>query len=419
MTCAARTARLIQEVIEAQTEADVLHHKTIHLQELTKKIQLVLKIRQAQRTLTPTPLLRSIESSLTECAKNVRLLQVKLEPLAVPGGRRRGTSFAHRIAYVCSQNFIRSQESVIGTYIDILTLDFILLQNLDQSAARRVQTETLAVVQSLALTLGGNAADAQADLLQSTHDETLEITEDLELEYNDPEQDPREDANAGDGDAPILDFVNVCPACRERNIIVPEGPLAIAVKHRQATHVKNIIKADDADISVRDAEDWTLLHHAAHNVDLEIVEALLHNPKGCALIDDVTQQRQTALMLVAQQVEVSDSLAIAQVLIKSGCNVNIKDSSDSERCALYFAMDGPKTERREAFVNLLSRSRSELAWVRKNLQDRFKHYPVLEDRFRKEAAAEGAAGEDQEEDRPSMDSRISIRRLSKVFTGGN
>ena len=407
MICAVRTARLIQEVIEARAEADVLHHKTIHLQELTKKIHMVLEIRQAQRTLTPTPLLRSIESSLKECGKSVRLLQVKLEPLAVPGGRRRGTGFAHRIEYVCSQNFIRSQESVIGTYIDILTLDFILLQNLDQSAARRVQIETLAAVQGLALTLGGNATDAQADLFQPTHDETLEITESLEPETP-PEQDPGENATAGDRDAPILDFVNVCPECRKRNIIVPEGALAIAVKHRTATHVKDIIKADDTDMSVRDAEDWTLLHHAAHAVDLEIVEALLDNPKGRALIDDVTQQRQTALMLVAQQVEVSDSLAIARVLINFGCNVNIKDSSDSERCALYFAVDGPKTERREDFVNLLSESGSELAWVRKNLQDKFKRYPDLEDRFQEEAAPEEAAKEDSR-----------IRRLSRVLTGGN
>ena len=405
--CAVRTARLVQEVIEARAEADILHHKTIHLQELAKKIHLVLEIRQAQRTLTPTPFLTSIESSLTQCEENVRLLQLKLEPLAVSERRRRGTGFAHRIEYVCSQNFIRRQESVIGTYINILTLDFILLQNLDQSATRRVQTETLAAVQGLALTLGGNAADAQSDLFQSTHDETLEITEGLEP----PQQGPREDANAGDRDAPILDFVNVCPECRKRNIIVPEGALAIAVKHRQTTHVKDIIKADDADVSVRDAEDWTLLHHAAHNVDLEIIEALLHNPKGRALIDDVTQQRQTALMLVAQQVEVSDSLAIAQVLINFGCNVNVKDSSDSERCALYFAVDGPKTERREAFVNLLSRSGSELAWVRKNLQDSFKHYPLLEGRFQEEAAAE------DQEDRPRRDN--AIRRLSKALTRGN
>ena len=328
-----------------------------------------------------------IAESLKRCEVCLQVIEAELDPLDVMGTRARPPDFGKRIKWVCSQAFIRSQQNLIDTHLDNLKLDLAILQSLDQSA-------TLNAVRALTRALTNNASDQQVNL---EHLERPDSDGDAPSPVNEPTSDD-EDLDE--------ELSKHCPGCQRLNMTIPDAPLAMAVKHRQASKVQQLVSGGH-DATIRDPNEWSLLHHSTHLVDVQTTYALLKALSSPEFVDARTRDGYTALMHVAGQADTDGSYDIADELIKRGSDVNTKDHSEDRRTALWWAVDGGYSKNRERLVDFLVDHGAIVTPVRNGkLKNQAKKYAIL---------AEAAEREEFDDDED--DGKDGLKhRLSKVFT---
>jgi hypothetical protein len=367
-------------VIQARTDADALHHKTKHLRSLAARIARFLKSREKDGSIadpTAKATITAIHDSLIECGECLTSIEALLTPLADPGHGDRPADFRQRINFVCNATYIKKQQNLIKTHVDNLQIDLILLQSLDQSA-------TLKRLQKLSATLVGTAADQRASLGQLKFPDS---TEDIPLSRSISSS--ASEADEDEADVPDPPPLPGCPECRRRKSKFPDKTLAIAlaIQHNQPTQVEDLLQvASEDELIATDAEDWTLLHYATHLSSLPSTKAILDHPSSPNLLHAQTKDGQTPLMFVAAQPEANDSCAIAEQLIKQGCNVDVRDKSEDARTALYHAVDGSHSKLRQEMVELLA-ANSKFETIKAvwegQARDRAGKYAVLEQTVKK------------------------------------
>ena len=412
--------KLIKKVIRAEAEAQALRHGIEHLGTLAQSVGKVLRHRREQRGKVEPPsaekdVLKTTKESLVECRTCLKLLCDQLKPY--DDGRGRGTleKMSAGFKFVNSEPFIRSQLSIINTHLQNLTLSVTLLNSLDHiDSTRQLQEQNRYIreVRTLLQAVVRRAGDEQSSLAELYEVDIAEVRDsDQALEDQ-----ISEDDTAGEENDAEIDVTRRCEECWKRNLPVPDSPLAIAVKHKEADIVRGILESPEVvDIRIRDAEDWTLLHYAAHNADLETLSALLESSVGRApeFVNATSKEGQTALMQVAKQADTDQSLELAKVLIDHGCDLDIEDDSDignsSEegsaigRSALYFIIDGPKTPNRERLVELFVGKGANKTIIQETYPEKAAYYPALRE-------------ESQKRDRGSSTSSITgrvMRTLSR------
>jgi hypothetical protein len=418
-------------VIQARTDADALHHKTKHLRSLAARIARFLKSREKDGPIadpTAKATITAIHDSLIECGECLTSIEALLAPLADPGHGDRPADFKQRINFVCNANYIKKQQTLIKTHVDNLQIDLILLQSFDQSA-------TLKRLQKLSATLIGTAADQRAGLGQL---QLPDSTEDIPLSRSISSS----ASEADEDEADVLDPPPIagCPVCRRHQSKFQGKTLAIAlaIQHNQPT--QDLLQEVTKDELCRsDAENWTLLHYATHLSSLPSTSAILSHPSSPTLLNAQTKDGQTPLMFVAAQPEANDSVAIAELLIQHGCDVDVRDKCEDARTALYHAVDGSHSRLRQDMVELLAKD-SKVETVRAvwegKVRDRAGKYAVLEQAVKKgqtetargsvavedagpedrERRAEREAGE-EEDDGGGKNGKDSLgRRLTNVLT---
>ncbi len=387
-----KAATLINKVIRARTNAATLYHQMRHLRLFAKRIGRILKDRQSQQPATDQNTIETITEiaeSLRQCEICLQQIEEELNPLDVMGTKYRSPDFLARIKWVCSEPFIRSQQSLIATHLDNLNLDLKILQSLDQSA-------TLNAIRALARALTQNASDQQVNL---SHLERPGPDDDAPTHINEP---------PSDSEDPVSELSKYCPECQRLNIVIPDSDLTIAVKYRQADRVQQLI-SEGQDATIEDPYKWSLLHHSTHLVDVQTTFALLEAPSLRELVDAKTRDCFTALMHVAGQADADGSWEIAEALIRSGSDVNIQDESEDKRTALWWAVDGSYSTNRERLINILVRAGANVDSVRSGkLENQAKMYSALE------TAAE-RADEGNEEVGEAQKDGIR-RRLTEVLT---
>lgn len=159
----------------------------------------------------------------------------------------------------------------------------------------------------------------------------------------------------------------------------PNTPLAGAVKRNQASVAKQLLDCR-ANVKIVDGDDWTLLHHAVSSFSYDVLVLILQrNCRNFLSLDLEARsfQGMTALMLVAQNYSDSRHYALAKALIEHGAKVNSVDGVG--RCALFFAIDRPRTAERERFARLLLDNSADVDILLKKNPRRVREYPVLQD----------------------------------------
>jgi hypothetical protein len=360
---------LIKKVIKAEEEAQALRHRIEHLGRHATNVGRVLRYRQKQRGgKSPPPaevdVINTIDKSLRQCQECLQFVCRRLKPFETSAQTARD-KWSRGFKFVNSAKFIEAQLGVVNTHLENLTLSCTLLSNLDSvdaSKALAEQNHVLQEVRALLRAVVHRATDEQSTLFQLSESE-LDLSESHADQLGPSNSlgegaDLFEDEHADEESVAAVQLSRRCSECWRRNLPMPDTELAIAVKHKQAEIARGIIqRCGEDDVTRRDAENWTLLHYAAHNADHQTVLVLLETEAGRAseFVNATSKEGQTALMSVAKQANTSQEsiLEIAKELIDKGCNIDAEDESVKTRSALYFAIDGPKTTPREHFVELL------------------------------------------------------------------
>jgi hypothetical protein len=407
----ARTAvALIKKAVAAEAEAEALQHRTEHLESLAKSVGKVLryrKKRQGDRNLPSAEIdiIKTIKGSLLECQTCLRFICEKFAPYAEQ--RKRGTldKLSKGFKFIRSESFIESQEKIINTHLQSLTLAVTLLNNLDHSegaSQQQQQGQYLREVRSLVEAIVRQVVDEQSSVFDL-------LGGDAGGQPSSPrfdDIDETEDDFADEQSEHEVDLQNRCPECWKRNLPVPDTALAIAVKREQSESVRGILETcEEEDIMVRDAEDWTLLHFAAHKADLETLCVLLDSSIGrtADFVNAKSKEGQTPLMQIAKQADAEKSLKIAEELIAHGCDIDTEDESEIGRSALYFAVDGPKTSNRERLVDMLIENGARKADMWEKFPEKASFYPALRE-------------QSPNRERKESTSSTITRKLSKAFS---
>ncbi|KAJ9605871.1 hypothetical protein H2200_009720 [Cladophialophora chaetospira] len=404
-----KAVKLIKRVLQADVEAEALQHRTEHLESLAKSVGKVLRYRKKQRgDAQPPPaekdIIKTIKGSLVECRTCLKVICDRLKPYAEQKERGTLDKMSTGFKFVNSQAFIESQEKIISSHLQNLTLLVTLLNNLDHiddTRQRQEQGRYLREVRTLVEAVVRQVVDEQSSVFRLLEADASEhqgspSPEDMDDIESDPES---------DGGSSKIEMERRCPECWKRNLPVPDTPLAIAVKREQSEIVRGILETcEDKDIMITDAEDWTLLHYAAHKADHATVCVLLESSVGWApdFIDARSKDGQTALMQIAKQADQEKSLELAKELIAHKCNLDAEDDSSIRRSALYFAIDGPKTTNRERFVDYLVERGAQKATLSEKYPEKASDYLALR---------EQSHGREQKESSSSIG-----RKLSKAFS---
>ncbi|WPH00121.1 Hypothetical protein R9X50_00294400 [Acrodontium crateriforme] len=142
-----------------------------------------------------------------------------------------------------------------------------------------------------------------------------------------------------------------------------ETPIVKAIKEDQTTIIQ-ILFDEGADMNTKNADEWSLLHHAVHRPTISTTQMILDIAPE--LRDAVDQAGKTALHYCAE-IEVLDH---ANVLLshKHRADVNAVDSCS--RTPLYFAASKASNARRENMVRLLLKHGAQWDEARQPLRSR-------------------------------------------------
>ena len=388
-----KAGKLIRKVIQARTDAAVLHHKMKHMRLLAERLARVLQEKERDKTLKQDrnfqETVAAIGEELKQCLVCLQIIEEELDPLDVLGTQHRPPSFGKRIKFVTSQSYIKTQQSAIDAQLAILSLNYDMLRDFGQSATRNEVRETRNALRDLTRVLTRNASDQQVNVSN--------------LERPESDQDPPSPVNdpTSDEDDPEPELTRYCPGCQRLNTIIPDTPLAFAVKHRQAKLIPKLI-ANGHDLTIIDANKWTLLHHAADQLDQPATHHILEAESSPDFVDAKTSEGLTALMYVAGQAGINGSYETAAELISKRCDVNLKDDSEDKRTALWFAVNGSAEGQRKRLVDLLVNSGAVTA-------------PILDGSMKEKAKAYSSILDAAQNEQPPEKEGL-MRRLSKVVT---
>ena len=146
-------------------------------------------------------------------------------------------------------------------------------------------------------------------------------------------------------------------------------PLMKAVEKNHGLLVSYLL-GQGADIHVKDKAGWTVLHHAAHNGAVDVLQHLLYSSHNMD-VNATCPAGKTALHYCAELALIEP----AKILLDHGANVEALDAV--KRSSLFFAVNKPWNKRREQFVNLLLNSGAQVELSR--LPPRQRDYAALQD----------------------------------------
>ena len=403
---AIRTAGLLRHLVEARAEAQALYHKTLHVHSLSKRIGTLLESREQNPSSASgveisviKSTLKAIGESLQACDGALQIVNAKVKPLV----RHRGKALPERVKHLWSAKEIKTQEDIMITHVQLLAVDVIMLNGLDSSIG----------LKALQGTLLQTTGKHQLNGSEHSSDITLEERLSTDSPISDEDDIHPEIPEASHSE---LNGETRCPNCS----VVLVDPVCIAVQQSSAHDVQLLVE-DKFGIEYLDTDGWTTLHHACHRLDHATMSQLLQSPGGSepTYLNAKTHRGHTALMLVAMQAEASESLRIAEGLIKAQCDLDVKDESEeTPRSALHMVVNEPKTPRKAEFVELLIASGADTASVRKTLPGATERKYLKQ--FHKagdQNAHEDTVVEDGEADDESRkESRFGFRRLSKKLS---
>jgi ankyrin repeat protein len=145
-------------------------------------------------------------------------------------------------------------------------------------------------------------------------------------------------------------------------------PLVKAVEKNHGLLVSYLL-GQGANIHVKDKAGWTLLHHAAHNGAVDVLQHLLY-PSHEMNVNATCPARKTALHYCAELTLIEP----AKILLDHGANVEASDANS--RTPLFFAVNRPCNKKREQFVKLLLESGAQIDPTR--LPARQRDYAALQ-----------------------------------------
>lgn len=122
-------------------------------------------------------------------------------------------------------------------------------------------------------------------------------------------------------------------------------PLMKALEKNHGLLVSYLL-GQGADIHVKDKAGWTVLHHAAYNGAVDVLQHLLY-PAHKMDVNAKCPAGKTALHYCAEL----DMVEPAKILLDHGAEIEAHDACN--RSPLFFAVSKPWNKRREQFVNLL------------------------------------------------------------------
>lgn len=150
-----------------------------------------------------------------------------------------------------------------------------------------------------------------------------------------------------------VDSVDPLDVSGNRKSLSPETQLALEQKAKQ--------------------NEWSSIHQALYDSDIDTLELLLHNKPG--LIADVDAKGQTPLHHCSNVRAIPNALRKAEVLLQHGADVNSEDDSELKRTPLYLAVRLWTPDQAE-MVELLVRSGAKVDVDR--LPSRWTDYTLLE-----------------------------------------
>ncbi len=160
-------------------------------------------------------------------------------------------------------------------------------------------------------------------------------------------------------------------------------PLVKAVEKNHGLLVSFLL-GRSANIHVKDKAGWTLLHHAAHNGAVDVLQHLLY-PSHKMNVDATCPARKTALHYCAELTLIDP----ARILLDHGANADAEDAAS--RTPLFFAVNKPCNKKREQFVQLLLDRRAQIDPAR--LPARQRDYAALQSHpSRKESSLPSSSG---------------------------
>jgi hypothetical protein len=323
------TAKWLQKVSEARSDAEQLCDSVLQLRGLSSRLGRLLEQYQDE---VSNPLtsdtLSGFEASLRTCERALNTLDRLGRPLSDDDSR----TWGRRIKYVWNSDLRKDQQLVIDRKVNEMHLNLTILTN--------IKTDVPRAVLPLNETLFRASEEGQEAVEQRVKD--LEIPKDAEEEVDLGLPSSQEEEKVK-----LWKF----PKHLEGQ---SGGALFVAVACSSSDEVKRMLDGG-CDPNLRDDHKRTLLHRTCQNLDLQslthLLEVRARLPEGC--LDAADDRGDTALMLLAKQADQETSLPLAEALLKAGCDPNRVNESETARDALYFAMDAPKQEDRVAFVKML------------------------------------------------------------------
>jgi hypothetical protein len=328
----------------------------------------------------------SIGKSLQACEAAVKVIHKSIQPLAEETGKL----WLRRIKYVWGTPIMQEQKELVLIHLHFLGIDLHILQCLYQ----RQVMQALSSVVEYRDGLQETAEDRRAEVAQHIEDACAGTAEANEAS-NRQASDDGEFTSDSAPSAEDVDEDDIVQTRHENYLERDSAPLEIAVRRKDHRKIKKLLE-DGLEIAVKDDDDWTLLHHACHNLDNDSVAVLLADPERlpAGWLDMKTRRGETALMRIAQQADRSASIDIARTLLDSGCDANVVQDGSTSRDALYYILDHSKTSKRVRFVRLLVRdNNARIDLVKDAFPQRVKEYPDI-----RRAMGEKIAEEDDMDD---------------------
>ena len=374
-----KTAKLLRRLAKARTEASELYNNTAQLRSLALTVANVLEEREQKGHLNSAATgqqnveetLISIKNSIDSCKRAVSIIHRAVSPLTQESERM----WIQRVKYVWSStSIIQGQEKLILLHLQLLGVSLQILNSLDQASMMQMMRSALDYSSKL-LGTARQEESVVVDLEASRESASVESVNAAETDEPQDEDTQLGEAFEDAGEDDVLQR-----KCSEY-LLSNATTLAVAVRRQDADEVRRQIDAG-ANMTVRDEQGRTLLHHASYRLDVPTLECLLSYSEGRNpdFLDAAAKRGETALMLIATQADDSASYSAAEMLLRKGCNVNEVNYGEPDRDALYYALERSKGDNQQnhvRFINLLADYDVSTARVEPYFSRELKRYPNL------------------------------------------
>ncbi|ETN38613.1 uncharacterized protein HMPREF1541_06650 [Cyphellophora europaea CBS 101466] len=395
------TAKWLQRVCKARNDAEELYGYTLHIRALSVRIGRFIEKRWSN-AVDPeiAATLDSIRSSIESAHRALAVLDKIGKPLA----QQTDKSWYRRVKYVWDSDVRQDLEKSIDRSVQFLILDWSMLQTQESDMART----TLRYSEVL---------EPYAEQSWQKADQRVN-----RLEIPDTVQEDDVSELPSPGDEEELDRFQLLPY-----LDLSEAALVVPIQLRDAQQLKRMLD-DGFDASFRVEHERTLLHQACLNLDEESLEHLLSFQHRLPerFVDATDDRGDTALMLVAKQADEDASIGLAKQLLSHKCDPSIVNPGETPRDALYYVIDGSKTEKRVTLFKLLvDEYGADLSLITDAFPKRTKQYlGQTNGEGRRDSQGDTAVEDDEDpelmlERRPSLLERVKRRFSTTHPDSGN